>query len=111
MKPFIQTIVEEATNKGGFYSIDVYGGEEYQEMTNDISLLCNQKPTDKYVGISNLDESVIRIYDADKESRGWIFWIAYNDATDRLSDYSVNLESYIDIDKISEDWIDNYLNL
>ena len=96
MKPFIQTIIEEATNKGGFYSIEC-DGEEYQEITNDISLLCNQKPTD--------------VYDADKEHRGWLFWIGYNDATDRLSDYATRIENYIDIDKISDEWIDNYLSL
>jgi len=111
MKPFIQTIVEEATNKGGFYSIDVYGGEEYQELTNDISLLCNQKRTDEYVGISNLDESVISIYDADKEYKGFIYWIAYNDGIDRLSDYSTSLESFIKIDKVSEKWEDEYYRL
>ena len=110
MKPFIQTIVEEATNKGGFYSIEC-GGEEYQELTNDISLLCNQKSGDKYIGVNNLDECYINIYDADKEHRGWLFWIQYNDATDRLSDYATRIENYIDIDKISDEWIDNYLSL
>ena len=36
MKPLITTIVEKATKKGGYYSIDVYGGEEYQEIMRDI---------------------------------------------------------------------------
>ena len=108
MKPLIKTIVEKATKKGGYYSIDVYGGEEYQEMTNDISLLCNQKSTDEYVGISNLDESVIFIYDADKEYKGFIYWIAYNNGVERLSDYSTSLESFIKIDKVSDEWQDKY---
>ena len=107
MKPLITTIVEKATKKGGYYSIECEG-EEYQEITNDISLLCNQKSTDEYVGISNLDESVVRIYDADKESRGWIYWIAYNDATDRLSDYSTGLEDFINIKEVYKKWEDDY---
>ena len=111
MKPLITTIVEKPTKKGGYYSIDVYGGEEYQEITNDISLLCNQKSTDEYVGISNLDESVIRIYDADKEYRGFIYWLAYNNGIERLSDYSTSLESFIKIDKVSEKWEDEFYRL
>jgi len=107
MKPLITTIVEKATKKGGYYSIECEG-EEYQEITNDISLLCNQKSTDEYVGISNLDESVVRIYDADKESRGWIYWIADNDATDRLSDYSTGLEDFINIKEVYKKWEDDY---
>ena len=110
MKPLITTIVEKATKKGGYYSIECEG-EEYQELTNDMSLLCNQKATDEYVGISNLDESVISIYDADKEYRGFIYWIAYNDGIDRLSDYSTSLESFIKIDKVSEKWEDEYYRL
>tara|TARA_B100001559_G_scaffold313468_2_gene312539 strand:- start:708 stop:1043 length:336 start_codon:yes stop_codon:yes gene_type:complete len=108
MQPLIKTIVEKATKKGGYYSIDYVEGDEYQKITNDISLLCNQKSTDEYVGISNLDESVIRIYDADKEYRGFIYWIAYNNGIDRLSDYSTNLEKFIKIDKVSEKWEDDF---
>lgn len=110
MKPLITTIVEKATKKGGYYSIECEG-EEYQELTNDMSLLCNQKSTDEYVGINNLDECVICIYDSEKEYRGFIYWIAYNTGIDRLSDYSTSLESFIKIDKVSEKWEDEYYRL
>tara|TARA_R100001082_G_C4274492_1_gene121206 strand:- start:57 stop:392 length:336 start_codon:yes stop_codon:yes gene_type:complete len=108
MQPLIKTIVEKATKKGGYYSIDYREGDEYQKITNDITLLCNQKSTDEYVGLSNLDESIIRIYDSNKESRGWIFWIAYNNGIDRLSDYSTGLEDFINITEVYEKWEDDF---
>ena len=110
MKPLITTIVEKATKKGGYYSIECEG-EEYQELTNDMSLLCNQKATDKYVGIDNLDECRIELYDKDKEYRGYFYWIAYNRGSDRVADYSTSLESFIKIDKVFEKWEDEYYRL
>ena len=49
LEPLAKTIVQEVVDEGGFYSIEIEG-EEYQEITNDTSLICNQKDGDKYIG-------------------------------------------------------------
>jgi hypothetical protein len=110
MKPLIKTIVEKAIKNGGSYSIDYVHGDEYQKKTTDISLLCNQKDGDQYVGVNNLDECYIYIYDKNNDdSVGYIHWIAWNDGTDRISDYSLSLDAIIK--SVSKKWQSEYNRL
>ena len=61
IKPLVLEIVEEAVKKDLFFAIDCLQGYTfaddyfYQHPTQDLSLLCNQKPEDQYVGTDNLD--------------------------------------------------------
>tara|TARA_R100001510_G_C7574880_1_gene149988 strand:+ start:240 stop:578 length:339 start_codon:yes stop_codon:yes gene_type:complete len=111
LKPLAQTIVQKIIDKDGFYSIDAVEGEEYQEMTNDISLVCNQKDGDEYVGVNNLDWCIINFYDSKKKFKGWIEWIEDNNRDERVSDYSMNLEEYIDLNKVIDEWSKEYSRL
>ena len=102
-------IVEKAIKNGGSYSIDYEQGDEYQEQTSDISLLCNQKAGDEYVGINNLDCCYINIYDKNNEDAGFIPWIAWNDGTDRISNYCLSLDAIIK--SVSKEWQNEYNRL
>jgi len=110
LEPLAQTIVQKIIDKGGFYSIEAEG-EEYQKITNDISLVCNQKDEDKYVGINNLDWCFINFYDSKKKFKGWIEWIEDNNKDERVSDYTINLEGYIDLNKTIDKWEKEYRRL
>tara|TARA_R100001082_G_scaffold57425_1_gene31700 strand:+ start:963 stop:1298 length:336 start_codon:yes stop_codon:yes gene_type:complete len=110
LKPLAQTIVQKIIDKDGFYSIEAEG-EEYQEITNDISLVCNQKDEDKYVGVDNLEWCFINFYDSKKKFKGWIEWIEDNNRDERVSDYSINLEEYIDLNKVIDEWSKEYSRL
>lgn len=109
MKPLIKMIVEKSIKNGGYYSIDYEQGDEYQKRTNDISLLCNQKEGDQYIGVNNLDCCYINIYDKNKDNVGYIHWIAWNDGTDRISDYCISLDSIIK--SVSKQWENQYNRL
>ena len=110
LEPLAKMIVQEVVDEGGFYSIEAEG-EEYQEITNDISLVCNQKDEDKYVGVNNLDWCFINFYDSKKKFKGWIEWIEDNNRDERVSDYSINLEEYIDLNKVIDEWSKEYSRL
>ena len=110
LEPLAKTIVQKIIDKGGFYSISAEG-EEYQEKTNDIALVCNQKDGDEYVGVNNLDWCFINFYDSKKKFKGWIEWIEDNNRDERVSDYSINLEEYIDLNKVIDEWSKEYSRL
>jgi len=110
LEPLAKTIVQKAIDKGGFYSIEAVG-EEYQEITNDVSLVCNQKDLDKYVGVDNLDECYINLYNDKKEFQGWILWIAENDGVERVSDYLLSINSYFNIGSLIDKWEKEYIRL
>jgi len=110
LEPLAKTIVQEVVDEGGFYSIEAEG-EEYQEITNDISLVCNQKDGDKYIGVDNLDMCYINIYDRKKEFDGWILWIGVNDHVERIGDHTLMSSDYINIDKLTDKWEEEYNRL
>tara|TARA_R100000008_G_C3539557_1_gene143994 strand:- start:507 stop:842 length:336 start_codon:yes stop_codon:yes gene_type:complete len=110
LEPLAKTIVQKVIDKGGFYSIEAEG-EEYQEITDDISLVCNQKDGDEYVGVDNLEWCFINFYDSKKKFKGWIEWIEDNNRDERVSDYSMNLEEYIDLNKVIDEWSKEYSRL
>ena len=110
LEPLAKTIVQKVIDKGGFYSI-VAEGEDYQEITNDISLVCNQKDGDEYVGVDNLEWCFIKLYDSEEKFKGWIEWIEDNNKDERVSDYSMDLEEYIDLNKIIDEWSKEYIRL
>ena len=110
LEPLAKTIVQKVVDSGGFYSIEAEG-EEYQEITNDTSLICNQKDEDKYVGVDNLDICHINVYDSKKKFDGWIFWVGVNDHVERISDHTLMSSDYIDIDKLMDEWEKKYIRL
>lgn len=138
MKGLLQTIVGEAVKKGYYYGIDCQQGYEftdenfYQHPTQDLNLLCNQKPEDQYIGLDNLDEGYIffftkeqaerlnnavgkvdydhEIWESEEEeengsySEGWILWSNWNEGVERVGDYTTNLDDLIGLSKITDEW-------
>jgi len=138
MKGLLQTIVGEAVKKGYYYAIDCdsgYGFTDkhfFQHPTQDMSLLCNQKPEDEYIGVDNLDECHIffftkeqaerlnnavgkvssdrEIWESEEEEEkgryfdGWILWSNWNDGVERVCDYTCKLDELIGLSKISDKW-------
>lgn len=43
----------------------------------------------------NLDDSVVYVYDKDKNDIGWILFVFGNDGWDCISDYTVTLENFL----------------
>ena len=138
MKGLLQTIVGEAVKKGYYYAIDCREGYEftdesfYQHPTQNLNLLCNQKPEDQYIGMDNLDEGHIffftkeqadrlnnavgkvdydhEIWESEEEeengsySEGWILWSNWNEGVERVGDYTCNLDDLIGLRKITDEW-------
>ena len=138
MKGLLTTIVEKAIKKGYYYAIDCEQGYEftdegfYQHPTQDLTLLCNQKPKDEYVGVDNLDECHIffftkeqadrlnnavgkvsfdhEIWESEEEEEngryydGWILWSNWNEGVERVGDYTCNLDELIDLSKTMNKW-------
>ena len=138
MKGLLQTIVGEAVKKGYYYGIDCQQGYEftdenfYQHPTQDLNLLCNQKPEDQYIGLDNLDEGYIffftkeqaerlnnavgkvdydhEIWESEEEEEngsyyeGWILWSNWNEGVERVGDYTCNLDKLIGLSKITDEW-------
>ena len=134
IKPLIIEIVGEAIRQDMFYAIDCLQGYSYvdeyffQHPTQDMRLLCNQKPDDKYVGIHNLDDCHILFFNREEATRinkhvkegkdtmdydctAWMYWTNWNDGTERVVDYTTNLNKLIGIDKILEDWENQFVKL
>jgi len=138
MKGLLQTIVGEAVKKGYYYAIDCREGYEftdesfYQHPTQNLNLLCNQKPEDQYIGMDNLDEGHIffftkeqadrlnnavgkvdfdhEIWESEEEEEngsyyeGWILWSNWNEGVERVGDYTCNLDDLIGLSKITDKW-------
>jgi len=138
MKGLLQTIVGEAVKKGYYYAIDCREGYEftdesfYQHPTQNLNLLCNQKPEDQYIGMDNLDEGHIffftkeqadrlnnavgkvdfdhEIWESEEEEEngsyyeGWILWSNWNEGVERVGDYTCNLDDLIGLRKITDKW-------
>jgi len=139
MKGLLVTIIEKAIKeKDLFYAIDCMEGYEftsehfYQHPTQDMTVLCNQKPEDKYVGVHNLDECHIFLFTREQAERlnnavgkvnfdheiweseeeeengsyydGWILWSNWNDGVERVGDYTCNLDELIDLSKTMNKW-------
>ena len=138
MKGLLQTIVGEAVKKGYYYAIDSEEGYEftdegfYQHPTQNLNLLCNQKPEDQYIGMDNLDEGHIffftkeqadrlnnavgkvdfdhEIWESEEEEEngsyyeGWILWSNWNEGVERVGDYTCNLDDLIGLSKITDKW-------
>ncbi len=138
MKGLLQTIVGEAVKKGYYYAIDCREGYEftdesfYQHPTQNLNLLCNQKPEDQYIGMDNLDEGHIffftkeqadrlnnavgkvdfdhEIWESEEEEEngsyyeGWILWSNWNEGVERVGDYTCNLDDLIGLRKITDEW-------
>ena len=138
MKGLLQTIVGEAVKSGYYYGIDCGEGYEFtseyffQHPTQDLDLLCNQKPEDEYVGLDNLDEGDIFFFTKEQADRlnnavgkvdfdheiweseaeeengsyyeGWILWSNWNEGVERVGDYTCNLDDLIGLSKITDKW-------
>tara|TARA_R100000995_G_scaffold39162_1_gene18130 strand:+ start:140 stop:586 length:447 start_codon:yes stop_codon:yes gene_type:complete len=137
-KGLLTKVISKIIKKGYYYSIDCEQGidliddDYFQKPTNDIKLLCNQTPKDKYVGVNNLDVCTIYFHtekqakiidkargefesdahvenyiyekynDEDGLTSGYLQWNAFNSGSDRITDYSVDFESIID--KTIDSW-------
>jgi hypothetical protein len=138
MKGLLQTIVGEAVKRGYYYGIDCGEGYEFtseyffQHPTQDLDLLCNQKPEDQYIGMDNLDEGHIFFFTKEQADRlnnavgkvkfdheiwkseeeedngdyyeGWIMWSNWNDGVERVCDYTTNLDDLIGLRETTDKW-------
>jgi len=111
LEPLAKTIVRQAVEKGGYYAIQ-YDREYHQEITDDLSLICNQKNDDEYVGVDGIGENChIILFDSKKKNKGWIYWVDGDDGTERIADYSMDLQDWIDINQVIFDWACDYHRL
>lgn len=134
IKPLVLEIVEEAVKKDLFFAIDCLQGYTfaddyfYQHPTQDLSLLCNQKPEDQYVGTDNLDDCYIFFFnrkeaerlnrdvkngedEGDYDYAGWLHWTNWNDGTERVVDYTVNLDKLINLREVTDNWENKFEQL
>ena len=134
IKPLILEIVEEAVKKDLFFAIDCLQGYKfaddyfYQHPTQDLKLLCNQQPDDKYVGTDNLDDCYIFFFNREEAERltndvkegedndnyeyeGWLHWTNWNDGTERVVDYTVNLDKLINLREVTDNWENKFEQL
>ncbi len=125
MKPLLVEILESilSTEEKLAYAITC-DEEELVNLTRDTSLACNQKESDEYVGMSNLDEGRIEIWslgetqkmpdledcyvEGDHQYIGFIYWTNFNDGVERIVDYSVVLDEKYGLQKTYEDWEKKY---
>ena len=116
----------------GKYGVDFTDESFYQHPTQNLNLLCNQKPEDQYIGMDNLDEGHIffftkeqadrlnnavgkvdfdhEIWESEEEEEngsyyeGWILWSNWNEGVERVGDYTCNLDDLIGLRKITDEW-------
>ena len=118
MKPLLVEILECAleVNSNYHYRILV-DGELLQPLTRDTSLACNQKESDNYVGMSNLDEGTIEFWDCSTEEEiensetaddylGGIYWTNWNKGIERVCDYNTNKS--LKVQETLADWEKRY---
>ena len=128
MKPLLVEILESILRTDGklAYCISC-DEEELVSLTRDTSLACDQKESDEYVGMSNLDEGRIEIWRKEEklggidiapdlifnlseedEYIGFIYWTNFNDGVERVCDYSVALDEKYGLNKTLNDWEKRY---
>jgi len=128
MKPLLVEILESilSTDEKLAYVITC-DEEELVSLTRDTSLACDQKESDEYVGMSNLDEGRIEIWRKEEklggidispellfnlseedEYIGFIYWTNFNDGIERVVDYSVALDEKYGLNKTLNDWEKKY---
>jgi hypothetical protein len=128
MKPLLVEILESilSTDEKLAYVITC-DEEELVSLTRDTSLACDQKESDEYVGMSNLDEGRIEIWRKEEklggidispellfnlseedEYIGFIYWTNFNDGIERVIDYSVALDEKYGLNKTLNDWEKRY---
>ena len=131
MKPLLVEILESilSTDEKLAYVITC-DEEELVSLTRDTSLACDQKESDEYVGMSNLDEGRIEIWRKEEklggidispellfnlseedEYIGFIYWTNFNDGIERVVDYSVALDEKYGLNKTLNDWEKKYVLL
>jgi len=106
MKHLLLELVEKAVKKNDWeYSIDYDFYETYQDFSQDLTKVCNTKKSDQYVGVNNLDECVISFREKQsQEDMGYILWSNWNSGTERVADYSVNLDNELKLSQVLEAW-------
>ena len=133
MDNLITKVIKKAIKEDLYFAIDCEQGYEftdkyfYQHPTQDITKLCASSNNNiKYTGIDNLDSCYIFLF-TKKQAKyindyvenniippekisylGWIRWDNWNEGVERIADYTTNLDDYIKLDKICEQW-DNKL--
>tara|TARA_R100001129_G_scaffold66589_1_gene45478 strand:- start:180 stop:563 length:384 start_codon:yes stop_codon:yes gene_type:complete len=124
MKPLLVEMLDSILRTDGnlAYCISI-DGEELVSLTRDTSLVCDQKESDEYVGMSNPDEGRIEIYrmgyeisgtigehhiQEEDDYIGFIYWTNFNDGVERIVDYSVVLDEKYGLNKTLNDWEKRY---
>ena len=128
MKPLLVEILESILRTDGKLAyVITCDEEELVSLTRDTSLACDQKESDEYVGMSNLDEGRIEIWRKEEklggidispellfnlseedEYIGFIYWTNFNDGIERVVDYSVVLDEKYGLNKTLDDWEKKY---
>jgi len=128
MKPLLVEILESILRTDGKLAyVITCDEEELVSLTRDTSLACDQKESDEYVGMSNLDEGRIEIWRKEEklggidispellfnlseedEYIGFIYWTNFNDGIERVVDYSVALDEKYGLNKTLNDWEKRY---
>jgi|TARA_X000001316_G_C911669_1_gene26846 hypothetical protein len=128
MKPLLVEILESILRTDGKLAyVITCDEEELVSLTRDTSLACDQKESDEYVGMSNLDEGRIEIWRKEEklggidispellfnlseedEYIGFIYWTNFNDGIERVVDYSVALDEKYGLNKTLNDWEKKY---
>ena len=128
MKPLLVEILESILRTDGKLAyVITCDEEELVSLTRDTSLACDQKESDEYVGMSNLDEGRIEIWRKEEklggidispellfnlseedEYIGFIYWTNFNDGIERVCDYSVALDEKYGLNKTLNDWEKKY---
>ena len=118
MKPLLVEIIECALEVDSNYHFRILAdGELLQPLTRDTSLACNQKESDEYVGMSNLDEGTIEFWDCSTEEEiensetvddylGGIYWTNWNKWIERVCDYNTNKS--LKVQETLADWEKKY---
>jgi len=118
MKPLLVEILESIlrTDEKLAYAITC-DEEELVNLTRDTSLACNQKESDEYVGMSNLDEGTIEFWNCSTEEEiensetiddylGGIYWTNWNQGRERVCDYNTNKS--LKVRETLDDWWRRY---
>tara|TARA_R110001632_G_scaffold28705_8_gene76423 strand:- start:13398 stop:13718 length:321 start_codon:yes stop_codon:yes gene_type:complete len=74
-------------------------GEELLDPTSDISAGVDM--------MFEVDECTIYVLDKDGEASGWVWWMNCNDWDESISDYTMNLETKLNI----LEWSDKFLGV
>lgn len=110
IKPYAEELITPAIKKGYLISVESYGDNILEDLGKDE---LSQDIDEVLEAIKAVDECCIYLWKSkedykERDCEGWLYWIAYNEGFERLSDYSINLEESINLDKIMKKWIDKY---